>query len=149
MELESFAGVFSMDFLPSMTGCCAGGSREVNEQGVRIDRRNRYVSSGDVRTWAVASGLAALYLPWTCGPEGYHKRFERLNCANNQFSYTLRIVNDGPEVAEAAVLSDQLPAGVSFISASDGCVVADGIVTCDIGPLAVGQYVKKNITAWR
>ena len=51
-------------------------------------------------------------------------------------TYTLTVTNNGPSTANGVVLTDTLPAGVGFYSASPGCTQSNGIVGCSIGPLA-------------
>jgi uncharacterized repeat protein (TIGR01451 family) len=51
-------------------------------------------------------------------------------------TYTINVVNNGPDTAIGAVLTDTLPPGVTFVSASVGCVEAAGTVTCNLGDLA-------------
>ncbi len=54
-------------------------------------------------------------------------------------TYNLSMADGGPATAAAVVLTDRLPAGVTFVSAvaSQGtCAQASGTVTCSIGDLA-------------
>jgi uncharacterized repeat protein (TIGR01451 family) len=56
--------------------------------------------------------------------------------------YTVSIRNNGPERAEAVVLTDALPAGGQFVSAAPTqgtCDQSGGTVTCNIGKLASGE----------
>jgi uncharacterized repeat protein (TIGR01451 family) len=57
------------------------------------------------------------------------------------FTYTLDVSNLGPATALATTVTDTLPTGVTFVSASAGCAEAGGIVTCDLGDLAPGSMV--------
>src|SRR5262249_41336079 len=54
------------------------------------------------------------------------------------FTYTLSVHNGGPSHATGVVVSDTLPAGVAFVSATTGCVNSSGTVTCTVGALANG-----------
>jgi uncharacterized repeat protein (TIGR01451 family) len=54
------------------------------------------------------------------------------------FTYTLDVTNTGPATALTATVTDNLPAGVTFVSASAGCSEAGGVVSCDLGDLASG-----------
>lgn len=59
----------------------------------------------------------------------------------NNITYTLGISNAGPVIATGVTLTDTLPAGVTYVSATPSqgsCGEAAGVVTCDIGSLAVG-----------
>lgn len=56
-------------------------------------------------------------------------------------SYTLRVVNYGPDSASSVVVTDPLPAGSTFTSASGTgwtCGAVSGVVTCTMPTLAVG-----------
>jgi uncharacterized repeat protein (TIGR01451 family) len=53
-------------------------------------------------------------------------------------TYTLSVTNSGPDTAEDIIVTDTLPAGVTFVSASPGCSNASGTVTCSLGSLASG-----------
>ena len=46
--------------------------------------------------------------------------------------------NLGPTTATGVVVSDPVPAGTTFVSASAGCALALGIVSCTAGTLAPG-----------
>jgi uncharacterized repeat protein (TIGR01451 family) len=59
----------------------------------------------------------------------------------NQLTYTVVVTNLGPLDSTGVVLTDSLPAGVSFVSVttSQGSgAEADGVVTADLGSLVVG-----------
>jgi uncharacterized repeat protein (TIGR01451 family) len=64
-------------------------------------------------------------------------------------SYTIAVTNFGPEIATGVVLSNQLPAGVTFLGATPSqgaCTQADGLVTCNIGTLLIGGRASVVIT---
>jgi uncharacterized repeat protein (TIGR01451 family) len=54
-------------------------------------------------------------------------------------SYTLAVTNLGPASASSVTLTDTLPAGVTFISASPGCVNLGSQVVCNVGVLSSGD----------
>jgi choice-of-anchor A domain-containing protein/uncharacterized repeat protein (TIGR01451 family) len=53
-------------------------------------------------------------------------------------TYTLLVQNVGLDTATGVVVRDQLPAGVTFDSASSPCTQSAGLVSCGIGDLAPG-----------
>ncbi len=59
----------------------------------------------------------------------------------NSLSYTITVANGGPEGATGVVVSDTLPAGVSFVSATPSagsCTESGGNVNCALGAIAAG-----------
>lgn len=64
-------------------------------------------------------------------------------------TYTLKATNKGPSTATNVVVSDQLPSGETFVSASNGCTESGGKVSCDVASLAVGasQTFEVNVKA--
>lgn len=70
--------------------------------------------------------------------------------AGNQLTYTIIVNNDGPSTASGVTVTDVLPAGVTFVSASTtaGTVAnAAGTVTGTIGTLASGGSATITIIA--
>ena len=61
----------------------------------------------------------------------------------SNLTYTIVITNRGPSAASSLVLSDALPASVTFVSASSGC----GATGCNLGTLASGGNMTVTITA--
>jgi uncharacterized repeat protein (TIGR01451 family) len=66
-------------------------------------------------------------------------------------TYRLDVVNRGPSAAPNVLVSDPLPANVTFTAASSGCIpnqVEDGttVVGCSLGALAVGATTSATIT---
>lgn len=57
----------------------------------------------------------------------------------SNITYTLSFANDGPSAASATTLADPLPAGTTFVSASNGGSLANGIVTWNVGTLSDGE----------
>lgn len=69
--------------------------------------------------------------------------------AGTQYSYTLAISNAGPEAASGVIVSDVLPAALSFVSASGSgftCSNTGGTVSCALSnPLASGANASVTI----
>jgi uncharacterized repeat protein (TIGR01451 family) len=61
--------------------------------------------------------------------------------------FTLRITNNGPNIARGVSVSDVLPAGLAFESASSGCSAAGQTVTCTQASLASGAQTTFTMTA--
>ncbi|HEY3106027.1 MAG TPA: choice-of-anchor L domain-containing protein [Gaiellaceae bacterium] len=56
-------------------------------------------------------------------------------------TYTLTVTNNGPDASTDSTVTDTLPAGVTFVSATPSqgsCAEAGGTVTCPLGPLMPG-----------
>lgn len=59
--------------------------------------------------------------------------------AGTEVTSTLTVANAGPNAATGVVVTDQLPAGVTFVSATTPqgtCAASAGVVTCDLGTVA-------------
>jgi uncharacterized repeat protein (TIGR01451 family) len=52
-----------------------------------------------------------------------------------QFTYTLKVTNVGPDAATGISIVDEVPEGASFVSAPDACEENAGTVTCHVGDL--------------
>lgn len=59
--------------------------------------------------------------------------------AGEPLTYTLEIENDGPDIALDVVVTDTLPAGVTFTSGTTGCSAVGSVVTCLLGDLESGD----------
>lgn len=62
-----------------------------------------------------------------------------------QITYTLTVVNHGPDTAQTVHVSHLLPAGATFVSAGAGCLHAAGVVTCELGNLISGQQGSRDV----
>jgi uncharacterized repeat protein (TIGR01451 family) len=54
-------------------------------------------------------------------------------------TYTLNVSNNGPSNATSVVVTDVLPAGATFQSASAPCAYSAGTVSCPLGTVAAGS----------
>lgn len=67
----------------------------------------------------------------------------------DQVVYTVTVHNNGPSHAANVVLTDPLPAGMSFVSSSPGgptCMESGGIVTCNYGTVLATETKVLDIT---
>jgi uncharacterized delta-60 repeat protein/uncharacterized repeat protein (TIGR01451 family) len=60
-------------------------------------------------------------------------------------TYTVTVTNNGPAAASGVTLTDTLPAGVAFVSATAGCGEVSGVVSCNLGGLASGAEATVTI----
>ncbi|MFI5619872.1 hypothetical protein [Streptomyces sp. NPDC051567] len=70
------------------------------------------------------SDLATVKIPLGAGP----------TVPGQEYEYEIRTTNKGPSDARNVVVTDALPAGLTFVSSADPCAAAGQTVTC--GPLA-------------
>jgi uncharacterized repeat protein (TIGR01451 family) len=61
-------------------------------------------------------------------------------------NYHITVSNVGSTTASGVVLTDNLPGGVAFASATSGCGESGGVVTCALGTLAAGTSTNVTIT---
>ncbi|HET7842795.1 MAG TPA: DUF11 domain-containing protein [Xanthomonadales bacterium] len=66
--------------------------------------------------------------------------------AGGQYTYNLAASNAGPDAATGVVVSDTLPAGVTFVSSTCGATAAGQAVTWNIGNLANGGNASCTLT---
>ncbi len=67
---------------------------------------------------------------------------------DGMITYTLEVENLGPAIAHDVTLTDELPVGMVFASASPGCTESSGVVTCNLGSVAPGTMtVEIAVTA--
>jgi uncharacterized repeat protein (TIGR01451 family) len=64
----------------------------------------------------------------------------------DSITYTLMVANDGTANATGVEVTDQLAAGVTFVSATSGCSEDAGLVTCVLGDIGAGAGVAVVIT---
>ncbi len=61
-----------------------------------------------------------------------------IQLGSGNITYTITVANAGPSAAASVVLTDTLPAGVTFVSATMPCTQAMGTVTCNLGTINSG-----------
>ena len=65
--------------------------------------------------------------------------------AGGSITYTLTVANEGQADATGVVVTDELPAGVTFEAADPGCSEESGTVTCALGDIGPGAGVEVKI----
>ncbi len=58
--------------------------------------------------------------------------------AKGEVTYTLTVSNKGPDTAKEVLVTDELPAGETYVSDNQGCSDAGQLVSCKLGDLASG-----------
>ncbi len=69
--------------------------------------------------------------------------------AGRQMVFNLTVGNNGPSTAENVVVTDTLPAGVTYVTDSDSCVVVSSgpdVVRCAVGNILAGGRVTFQLT---
>ena len=66
--------------------------------------------------------------------------------AASNLVYTISVTNFGPSSASGVVVTDSLPANVTFVSATGGGVNNAGVVNWSLGALANGQTSNVTVT---
>ena len=67
--------------------------------------------------------------------------------ANSNLTYSISASNGGPTSASSVVVTDSLPAGVTFVGATGGGANNSGVVTWAVGALASGASSTVTLTA--
>ena len=81
----------------------------------------------------------------TCRSPSPRRRRRRYRAPDQ--TYRLDVKNNGPAAAANTTVSDSLPTGLTFVSASNGCSFASGKVTCPIGTMAAGATKTFTVVA--
>jgi uncharacterized repeat protein (TIGR01451 family) len=61
-------------------------------------------------------------------------------------TFTLAVHNNGPNDAQNVVISDPVPGGMTFVSASQGCQLNGSTVQCQLGTVQSGDTVNVTVT---
>mgnify|MGYP002364431658 CR=1 FL=1 len=72
-------------------------------------------------------------------------------CQGNTVTYAMNVTNNGPDTATAVTVTDPLPVGLTYVSATPSqggpCTNTAGTVTCPIGSLAAGGTATITLVA--
>src|SRR5664279_1196539 len=66
--------------------------------------------------------------------------------ASSNLVYTISVTNFGPSSASSVTVTDTLPLGVTFVSATGGGVNTSGVMSWTLGTLANGQVSNLTVT---
>ena len=66
--------------------------------------------------------------------------------ASSNLTYTISVTNFGPSSASGVVVTDSLPATVTFVSATGGGLNNSGVVNWSLGTLTNGQTTNVTLT---
>ncbi len=66
--------------------------------------------------------------------------------AGADVTYALNVANNGPADSTGLAVTDYIPAGSTFVSATSGCTDNSGVVTCPVGALASGSSQPLSVT---
>ncbi len=131
----------------------AGGGRWGDYSAMRVDPVNgctfwftsQYQSDNGIGGSVQNTHIGAFRFP-TCNPADLSitKSGSPTVIAGNQLTYTITVLNNGPANATNVVVTDTLPAGVSFLSSSINCT-GGAVRTCNIGNLANGAQASFTI----
>ncbi len=66
---------------------------------------------------------------------------------SNQLTYSITVINSGPDTATDVIVVDPLPATFNFATASVQCTDVGGIVICNLGNLLSGNTNQVAIVA--
>ncbi len=132
-------------------GSCAGGDRGGSATiGVQVSGSDAtqvglnvpILNDSSALLWSTAAGPTAdLAVTKTDSPDPV--------AVGSTLTYTVNVTNNGPADATGVILTDTLPAGVTFVSATSSqgsCTHSGGIVTCTLGTLANGATASVTIT---
>jgi uncharacterized repeat protein (TIGR01451 family) len=106
---------------------------DVSDTAVTIRPTDELGRTFDVQTFQHVTGNSDLQISSSDSPDPA--------VAGNTVTYALNVRNNGPSNARGVTVTDRLPTGVDYVSAtpsSGSCSQLSGIVTCSLGPVANG-----------
>ncbi len=110
------------------------------------DTRGTVISGEDGR-WGTAWGNSAFPQPFAADLALTKADFPDPVTAGDNLTYTITVTNNGPDAATGVVVTDTLPSGVTFVSAtpSQGNCSGTATVTCNLGGLNNGANATVTI----
>jgi uncharacterized repeat protein (TIGR01451 family) len=121
-----------------------GPGKVTNTASVSGDQEDGDSSNNSASQDTIVAGLADLSISKSDSPDPLY--------AGQTLTYTLTVGNNGPNDAPSVKATDNLPAGVSYQSATPSqgsCSQASGTVTCNLGAVANagGATIQIKVTA--
>jgi uncharacterized repeat protein (TIGR01451 family) len=99
----------------------------------------------DVDSTPPCEAIASATKDWTASDLRISKSGPANALVGGLISYTLTVTNDGPSSATNVVVSDPVPAGTSFVSATPSQGSCDSTVSCNLGAVATGNNATVTI----
>ncbi|HEY1237112.1 MAG TPA: hypothetical protein VGE91_02170 [Solirubrobacterales bacterium] len=107
----------------------AGGSAQDNTASVTGPGDDADPSDNSSTAQVLVTPLSDLSIQKSVSDDSIH--------AGHQLTYTLQYANGGPTTSDPTVVTDTLPAGVTYVSDDAGCdASAAPLISCDVGSLA-------------
>ncbi|NVN90135.1 MAG: S8 family serine peptidase [Desulfuromonadales bacterium] len=140
-SFDTLLAVYSGTTLPDLSQIAAndndGSSNNASSVSFPVQAGNEYLIAVD--GFSGASGK--IVLNWSLVQQAdlgiSMSQIPASPVAGNDMTYTLTVTNHGPSPATGVMAIDQLPTGVTFVSASTGCSQSGETVTCNLGALAL------------
>ncbi len=105
-----------------------------------------YSQNSTVTNEIVVTQFSAINTATTVADVGVVKTAATNVVTGNNLVYTINVSNSGPAPATNTVVTDTLPFGSSFVSANYGGVFGSGMITWNLGTLAVGAASNLSLT---
>ena len=108
-----------------------------NKASVSADEFDDTEANNSASEDTIVNAVADLSITQTDEPDPVY--------SGSNVTYTLKVTNNGINTASNIKITDTLPAGVTFVSASSGCSESVGVVTCNVTNLAKDASTSVNV----
>lgn len=128
-----------IDIVVTVGGAVTPGSTLTNAALIRADEPDPDLSNNDSSVDTDVDAYADLSVSKSDSADPV--------VAGEQVVYTITYQNDGPSDATNVVITDSLPAEVTYVSDDGGCVPTIGtVISCDVGDVAAGAGGTIDVT---
>ncbi|MGH2551870.1 MAG: hypothetical protein ACRDHN_20980, partial [Thermomicrobiales bacterium] len=138
----------------SVNSIPSGGSIVVSITGIADAQLCGYmvneasVTAGNEPTGSTENNTDSATVTVYCPDPAIQKTAARETLSAGQsIQYFITVSNPGQGTAHGVVVTDVLPVGFAWETFSNGCSIADGTLTCDLGDLAENQVVNISVSA--